>query len=157
MLRTTASLSARGAIFGRCSPKRTPGTRVGMVLKTPRTSAGASGLGSHMSIWLCPPPANRIRTERARGGAANARPRPSSPRESQERRVIRRSMKVIVADRGGVVNRRGEGKKRRNRKAAKAAKIRREKPGSLLTRFADLRFPALAPFVSGRKGGVGGC
>ena len=32
-----------------------PGTLVAMGLKGPRTSAGASGLGSQVSIWLGPP------------------------------------------------------------------------------------------------------
>src|SRR5437868_1375714 len=32
-----------------------PGTLVGIVPNSPRNSAGASGLGSHMSMWLGPP------------------------------------------------------------------------------------------------------
>ncbi len=43
------------ACRGRCSENLTPGMVVWMVEKGPRTSAGASGLGSHISIWLGPP------------------------------------------------------------------------------------------------------
>ena len=34
-----------------------------MLLKGPRTSAGASGLGSHMSRWLGPPESQKSRTD----------------------------------------------------------------------------------------------
>ena len=46
-----------------CSHRRTPGTLVAMERKAPRISAGASGLGSQVSIWLCPPEAKTIRTD----------------------------------------------------------------------------------------------
>src|SRR4051812_26902369 len=39
-----------------------PGTLVFIVPNSPRTSAGASGLGSHMSIWLGPPRIHKSRT-----------------------------------------------------------------------------------------------
>ena len=44
---------------------RIPGTFVGMAPKGPRTSAGASGLGSHVSCWLGPPRIQRMMTEEA--------------------------------------------------------------------------------------------
>ena len=53
--RTSASRSMMPARSGRCSPKRTPGTRVAMELNGPRISLGAVGLGSKVSMWLGPP------------------------------------------------------------------------------------------------------
>ena len=53
--RSIESLCAMEACRGRCSENLTPGMVVWMVEKGPRTSAGASGLGSHISIWLGPP------------------------------------------------------------------------------------------------------
>src|SRR5438105_223942 len=38
-----------------CSPTKMPGTAVAMGLNSPRISAGASGLGSQVSMWLTPP------------------------------------------------------------------------------------------------------
>ena len=49
------SLSISLAVNGRCSHTRTPGSLVGMLSNGPRISLGASGLGSHMSMWLGPP------------------------------------------------------------------------------------------------------
>src|SRR5579862_3239273 len=43
------------AVRGRSSEICTPGTVVGMALKLPRISDGASGLGSKVSSWLAPP------------------------------------------------------------------------------------------------------
>src|SRR5579862_6444200 len=43
------------AVRGSSSEICTPGTVVGMALKLPRTSDGASGLGSKVSSWLAPP------------------------------------------------------------------------------------------------------
>src|SRR3954464_4497242 len=51
----TASLSVCLASSGTCSVKRTPGRVVGTVPNSPRTSAGASGLGAKVSWWLGPP------------------------------------------------------------------------------------------------------
>src|SRR5690242_11942559 len=51
------------ACSGRCSLTRMPGTLVGMEANGPRTSAGASGLGSHMSIWLGPPDSQKRITD----------------------------------------------------------------------------------------------
>ena len=49
------ALSSALAIIGMCSPMWVPGILVGMALKSPRMLAGASGLGSQMSMWLGPP------------------------------------------------------------------------------------------------------
>ena len=61
--RITVSLSAIAACIGRCSQNRTPGRRVAIVPNGPRTSAGASGLGSHMSRWLGPPESQKTMTD----------------------------------------------------------------------------------------------
>src|SRR5689334_13096328 len=61
--RITVSLSMIAACRGRCSQKRTPGTLVPIVPNGPRTSAGASGLGSHMSMWLGPPESQKTITD----------------------------------------------------------------------------------------------
>src|SRR3954468_14278312 len=61
--RMTVSLSAMAACLGKCSQNRTPGTRVAVVPKGPRTSPGASGLGSHMSRWLGPPESQKTMTD----------------------------------------------------------------------------------------------
>jgi hypothetical protein len=47
--RMMLNLSVCFARSGRCSAMRTPGSVVGMVPNSPRTSAGASGLGSSVS------------------------------------------------------------------------------------------------------------
>ena len=49
------SLSIIAACFGRYSHSRTPGRAVAIVPNGPRISRGASGLGSHVSMWLGPP------------------------------------------------------------------------------------------------------
>ena len=49
------NLSSIAACFGRCSQKKTPGSRVGMTPNGPRFWSGRSGLGSQVSIWLGPP------------------------------------------------------------------------------------------------------
>ena len=89
-----------------CSQNCTPGTAVAIGWKAPRTSSGASGLGSHMSIWLCPPLAKTRITDFARPKPrpvvaealplrSAAIPRVTSPkpasvlRRSQARRVVR--------------------------------------------------------------------
>src|SRR6185295_17374367 len=53
------------ADFGRRPLIWIPGTFVGMAPKGPRTSAGASGLGSQVSCWLGPPRIQRMMTEEA--------------------------------------------------------------------------------------------
>src|SRR5262245_60579630 len=56
-------LSMIFAHMGSKSPRRMPGTFVGIVPNSPRYSGGAFGLGSHMSIWLGPPRIHRMMTE----------------------------------------------------------------------------------------------
>jgi len=53
--RTIASRSMIFATRGRYSPTVIPGTAVGIVAYSPRTPAGAFGLGSYVSNWLGPP------------------------------------------------------------------------------------------------------
>ena len=48
-IRTSVSRPRRRASRGRCSQTRTPGRAVATVPKLPRTSRGASGLGSSVS------------------------------------------------------------------------------------------------------------
>src|SRR5579883_922880 len=77
-----------------------PGTLVGITPNSPRISAGASGLGSKLSIWLIPPwsqsrmqetsrsvrpPAARARSSRKRGRLSPKTP--SEPTRSRSRRV----------------------------------------------------------------------
>ena len=51
-----------------------PGTLVRMTPNSPRYSAGASGLGSHMSMWLGPPRIHRMMTDGRRvAGRRSAR------------------------------------------------------------------------------------
>src|SRR4051812_36139651 len=61
-----------------------PPTLVDIVPNSPRYSAGALGLGSHMSMWLGPPRIQRMMTERIFDGvgceAAEASCRKRSPR-----------------------------------------------------------------------------
>lgn len=45
-----------------------------MVEKAPRTSAGASGFGSHISNWLCPPPQKSTMTDFALAGFVGTNP-----------------------------------------------------------------------------------
>lgn len=47
---------------GSMSVSEMPGTLVPMVPNSPRNSAGASGLGSHMSMWLGPPRIHKMMT-----------------------------------------------------------------------------------------------
>src|SRR5262249_1487227 len=51
----SAYLSAWRAMRGKISLTWIPGTLVEMALKGPRTSSGALGLGSQVSMWLGPP------------------------------------------------------------------------------------------------------
>ena len=55
MERMSVTLSIVCAIIGMCSPMLVPGILVLMGLNSPRMLAGASGLGSQMSMWLGPP------------------------------------------------------------------------------------------------------
>ena len=55
MERTRQYRSASAASRGSNSPIRVPGTEVAIGLYGPRTSSGASGFGSQVSIWLAPP------------------------------------------------------------------------------------------------------
>ena len=63
-----ANLSVIFAQWGRCSLTNVPGTAVATGSNGPRISAGASGLRSHMSIVLGPPPRNRKMTDVALAG-----------------------------------------------------------------------------------------
>src|SRR5688572_18811419 len=60
---------------GKCSLIRMPGMEVSMGRNSPRISAGASGLGSNVSMWLGPPAIQRRMQDLGRGppGAAAAR------------------------------------------------------------------------------------
>lgn len=53
--RTRHTRFSTEAIRGKCSHARTPGSAVAMVPNSPRRSAGASGFGSSVSIWLGAP------------------------------------------------------------------------------------------------------
>ena len=48
------------AVFGKNSVNRTPGNAVAIVSKSPRISAGESGLGSTVSWWEAPPERKRM-------------------------------------------------------------------------------------------------
>jgi hypothetical protein len=72
-VRTTAYRFARAASFGRCSQTRSPGTLVPIGRNSPRTSAGASGLGSNVSRWL-DAPVRKTRTTDFGRFAGAARP-----------------------------------------------------------------------------------
>src|SRR5206468_5668005 len=52
------------ACRGRCSPIWMPGTLVAIGLNSPRTSTGALGLRSYMSMWLGPPASHSRMTDR---------------------------------------------------------------------------------------------
>ncbi len=68
------------ANFGKCSLMRMPGTDVSIGLNSPRTSAGASGLGSNVSMWLGPPAIQSRMHDLGRGpSGAAAASRPSQP------------------------------------------------------------------------------
>src|SRR5262245_40841528 len=97
-------LSMMPAQRGNMSDSRMPGTFVRMVPNSPRYSAGASGLGSHMSMWLGPPRIHRMMTELRRVAAAefacaswrnssaSDRPAlPSTPALTKPRRLSRSS------------------------------------------------------------------
>ena len=88
---------------GSCSLILKPGVRVAIVLKPPRISLGASGLGSQVSMWLGPPhwkirmqdfarpnpepEAESSAIARPRSNAGNPRPSdPSTPARSASRR-----------------------------------------------------------------------
>ena len=62
-LRMIDSLSAMEACSGRCSVNCTPGSFVWIVPKGLRISCGASGFGSHISIWLGPPESQNKMTD----------------------------------------------------------------------------------------------
>src|SRR3954464_13181164 len=64
-LRTTLTLSATPAIFGRCSENWTPWALVSIDLNSPRGPGGVSGLLSHMSMVAGPPPSQTRMTPRA--------------------------------------------------------------------------------------------
>src|SRR5262245_21660139 len=91
------SLSVHLASIGRCSATWTPGSVVGMVLNSPRTSAGASGLGSRVSWWVGPPCIhNRMHLMERRsrtGWAAWRRRKESSDRPRVARPPTRRKVR----------------------------------------------------------------
>jgi hypothetical protein len=70
--RTSAIRSIRRASRGIVSVRRMPGTEVAIGLNSPRTSAGESGLGSQVSMWLTPPQQYSTMHDLAR-------PKPSPP------------------------------------------------------------------------------
>ena len=53
--RMTARRSITRAVCGMCSQTRSPGTLVAIEPNSPRTSAGAFGFMSTVSMWLGPP------------------------------------------------------------------------------------------------------
>src|SRR5207253_1664252 len=61
--RMATNLSIRAAIFGKTSPICRPGTRVAIGLNSPRISAGAEVLISHMSWCGGPPPRKTLITD----------------------------------------------------------------------------------------------
>src|SRR5262245_59446402 len=65
MLRMIASRSVSRAVRGINSPMLVPGTTVSMGLNSPRTSAGASGLGSQVECCGGPPMRKRMMQDRA--------------------------------------------------------------------------------------------
>ena len=67
IVRTMASLLAWRARWGKCSQTEMPGTSVAIGSNGPRTSAGASGFMSKVSIWLGPPVKKMNSTPLARG------------------------------------------------------------------------------------------
>ena len=70
--RMSVKRSLREASLGKSSEKRPPGVRVAIVVKGPRISAGALGLGSKVSRWLGAPHSQRSRTDLARRGRSFA-------------------------------------------------------------------------------------
>ena len=80
---------------GKCSQISTPGTLVWVGRNGPRTSAGASGLGSQVSSWLGPPTKNRRMQFTSFGPSAACRspsdrptaPAPRAPTRRKSRRV----------------------------------------------------------------------
>src|SRR6185437_7332864 len=60
--------------IGSKSPRRIPGTLLGLTPNSPRYSTGASGLGSHMSMWLGPPRIHRMMTDFSREAPGAAAP-----------------------------------------------------------------------------------
>src|SRR5579871_5284101 len=99
------------AHIGSKSPRRMPGTFVSIVPNSPRYSSGASGLGSHMSIWLGPPRIHRMMTEFASfrladSGVAfaskrskSARPKPAKPSMPARKKPRRSGAKDAKASR----------------------------------------------------------
>ena len=53
--RNTVTRFSNCAVRGKISPMRTPGMMLGIEPSSPRTSTGASGFGSKVSIWLGEP------------------------------------------------------------------------------------------------------
>src|SRR5262249_61436787 len=93
---------------GMCSQIRKPGTLVGMVPNAPRTSAGASGFGSQVSSWLCPPLVNTTNTDFARpkpgvdaDGAPRLRPQLPSTAGMPTQSPSRRGRRAPQGFRGG--------------------------------------------------------
>src|SRR5258708_6347560 len=100
-------LSIMPAHIGSMSDSVMPGTLVGMVPNSPRYSAGALGLGSHISMWLGPPRIHRMMTdgfrlallgadELARDScrSRSARPSPAAP-STPALRKLRRSGRMV--------------------------------------------------------------
>ena len=90
MLRIKVTRSMTFARLGKTSLIWRPGTEVAIGLNSPRTSAGASGLGSKVS--MCDgPPASQIRMQfraggagRDRSAASGAEPEPVVQAQAQE-------------------------------------------------------------------------
>src|SRR5579883_840413 len=95
--RTTLSLSKIFACRGRCSLICTPGTLVLIGLNSPRTSTGAFGLRSYMSMWLGPPASHTrmtdLRFEDELPLAARALSKPGSVRPPKASAPTRRKVR----------------------------------------------------------------
>ena len=99
--RTSENLSAICACFGRISERSIPGALVEMGLNGPRTSRGASGLTSNVSIWLGAPRLKIMIAERLdlvgstplESAAARycGRPKPIAPSVPTWRKSLRRA------------------------------------------------------------------
>ena len=84
-----------------------PGTLVFMTPNSPRYSTGASGLGSHMSIWLGPPRIHRMMTDGWRVGWEGvglglqqlAQVQPGGRRSKPALTKLRRSRSKVLAAR----------------------------------------------------------
>jgi hypothetical protein len=100
-LRTSATLSITFAIRESFSPTRSPGTAEGMVPYLPRTSSGASGLGSNVSWCDSPPPRNTSTTDFARAPADGPFAAAFGPQHGRERQPGQRPDAEEVAPRVG--------------------------------------------------------